>query len=264
MVYTDLVSIITPLYNASRYIAQMIESVQAQTYTNWELLIVDDGSTDDSLEIVVEFAKKDTRIKWSKAEKNGGAAKARNAALERAQGRYIAYLDADDLWYPEKLERQIAFLCKQGVSFSCCDYEKIKEDGTRLNKVVHMPKAMNYNQYLRNTIIQTVGVIVDTKYINRDMLIMPDIHGREDAATWMQLLRNGVEFRGQNQTLSAYRIVSGSLSSNKLTMMKKTWYLYRKVEKLPLLKVIWSMAGWAFHACIKRVYVIRKDNASDR
>ena len=261
---TDLVSIITPMYNASRFIAQTIESVQAQTYTNWELLIVDDVSTDGSIEIVDEFAKKDARIKWSKAEKNGGAAKARNAALARAQGRYIAYLDADDLWYPEKLERQIAFLNEQGASFSCCDYEKIKEDGTRLNKVVYMPKTLTYDQYLRNTIIQTVGVIVDTKYVNRDLLIMPDIHGREDGATWMQLLRNGVEFRGQNQTLSAYRVVSGSLSSNKLTMMKKTWQLYRKEEKLPLWKVIWSMAGWAFHACIKRVYVFRKDNTPDR
>ena len=152
----ELVSIITPVYACERYLAETIESVCAQTYPHWELLLADDCSPDGSAKIIEGYQLLDSRIRYIRLPKNSGAAAARNAALERARGRYIAYLDADDLWMPNKLERQLAFLEETGAVFSCCDYEKIDSDGRSLQKIVHMPREMTYEQYLRNTIIQTL------------------------------------------------------------------------------------------------------------
>lgn len=250
-----LVSIITPVYACEKYLRQTIESVLSQTYTHWEWLLVDDCSPDNSAKIIAEYASRDERIHYIKLSQNSGAAIARNAALEAATGRYIAYLDADDLWLPTKLERQIDFMVRNNVSFTCCDYEKIEDDGTPLNKIVHMPKTISYEQLLRNTIIQTVGVVVDTKYVARSLLVMPNIRRGQDSATWLQMLRNGVQFSGQNEVLAQYRRVPQSLSANKLNAMKRTWYLYRNVEKLSAAKSLWCMVGWAWHASLKRIYI---------
>lgn len=251
---SKLVSIITPVYNCEKYIAQTITSVQNQTYTDWELLLVDDCTPDNSPEIIARFAQNDSRIKYMKLPQNGGTAIARNAALAVAEGRYIAYLDADDLWMPQKLERQIAFLEENQAQFSCCDYEKIENDGTKLEKIIHMPKTITYEQLLRNTIIQTVGVIVDLERVDRALLEMPNIRRGQDSATWLQMLRNGVKFTGQNEVLAQYRRVPQSLSANKLSAMKRTWFLYRGVEHLSIPKSIWCLIGWAYHAILKRIY----------
>ena len=254
---STMVSVITPVYNCSQYIRQTIESVLSQSYTNWEMLLADDCSPDDSAQIIAEYAAKDSRIQYIRMPQNGGAALARNAALAQAQGRYIAYLDADDLWFPTKLERQIDFMQANNVVFSCCDYERIEADGTPLNKIIHMPKTITYEQLLRNTVIQTVGVIVDTSGVDRSLLVMPNVRRGQDSATWLQMLRNGVKFCGQNEVLAQYRRVSNSLSANKLNAMKRTWFLYRNVEKLPVMKSLWCMTGWAWHASMKRIYLGR-------
>lgn len=251
----DLVSIITPVYNCSKYISATIESVQKQTYVDWEMILIDDCSPDNSAAIIAEYAKNDKRIRYIKQPQNGGAALARNVGLDAAKGRYIAYLDADDIWLPNKLERQIDFMQKNNVQFSCCDYEKIEADGTPLDKIIHMPKTITYNQYLRNTIIQTVGVIVDLDLVDRSLLIMPNVRRGQDAATWLQMLRNGVKFVGQNEVLAQYRRVPQSLSANKFLAMKRTWYLYRGVEHLSLPKSLICLTGWAYHASIKRIYI---------
>ncbi|MGN0163993.1 MAG: glycosyltransferase family 2 protein [Candidatus Ornithomonoglobus sp.] len=256
---SDLVSIITPVYNSEKYIRETIDSVIGQSYTNWEMLLVDDCSKDNSAAIIQEYAEKDNRIKYISLEVNSGAAAARNRGLEEAEGRYIAYLDADDIWLRDKLTRQIEFMNVNNVSFSCCDYDKIEEDGTILNKVVHMPKTITYNQLLRNTIIQTVGVIVDLKYVDKKLLVMPNVRRGQDSATWLQMLRSGVEFYGQNEVLALYRRVPQSLSANKLNAMKRTWYLYRGVEKLGLFKSIFCLIGWAYHASVKRIYIKKSD-----
>ncbi|MBQ2444058.1 MAG: glycosyltransferase family 2 protein [Clostridia bacterium] len=250
-----LVSIITPVYNCEQYLPLTIESVQAQTYENWELILADDCTPDNSADIIAEYAKKDSRIKYIKLKENSGAAIARNEALEAAKGRYIAYLDADDIWLPNKLERQIDFMKKNDVEFSCCDYEKIEADGTPLNKTVHMPETITYNQLLSNTIIQTVGVIADLEKVDKKLLVMPNVRRGQDSATWLQMLRNGVKFTGQNEVLAQYRRVPQSLSANKFSAMKRTWYLYRGVEHLSLPKSIVCLIGWAYHASIKRIYV---------
>lgn len=249
------VSIITPIYSCEKYIRQTIDSVLSQTITSWEMILVDDCTPDNSAQIIAEYQRNDPRIRYIKLTENSGAAVARNAALAEAKGRYIAYLDADDIWFPEKLERQLSFMEKNGVAFSCCDYEKIESDGTPLNKVVHMPHTITYEQLLRNTIIQTVGVIVDTKYVDRGLLVMPNVRRGQDSATWLQMLRNGVKFVGQNEVLAQYRRVPQSLSANKLNAIKRTWYLYRGVEKLSVPKSLWCLIGWAWHASLKRIYI---------
>lgn len=256
--WNTLVSVITPVYACEKYLPSAIESVLAQTHTNWEMILVDDCSPDNSAAIIFEYQKKDPRIKYLKNPTNCGAAVARNAALAEAQGRYIAYLDADDIWLPDKLEHQLEFMEQNSVAFSCCDYEKIESDGSSLNKIIHMPKTITYEQLLRNTIIQTVGVIVDTCHADRALLVMPNVRRGQDSATWLQLLRNGVRFVGQNEVLAQYRRVPQSLSSNKLNAMKRTWYLYRGVEKLSVPKSLWCMIGWAWHASLKRIYFKRR------
>ena len=254
--YIDgLVSIIVPVYNSEKYLAKAIDSVRGQTYRNWELLLVDDCSTDRSVAIVQEYVSNDPRVKHIQLASNSGAAVARNEGLKAARGRYIAYLDADDLWMSNKLERQIAFLTENNVSFSCCDYEKIDHDGTPLYKQVHMPSKMTYNQLLKNTIIQTVGVIIDTRHVDVALLEMPNVRRGQDYATWLQVLRSGVVFYGQNEVLAVYRRVPTSLSANKLKAMKRTWNVYRNLEHLSLPYAIWCQICHAYYASKKRIYI---------
>ena len=252
-----LVSIITPVYNCEKLIEETIKCVINQTCANWELLLVDDCTLDKSADIIKQYAKKDKRIKYFKLNQNSGAAVARNKALKESKGRFIAYLDADDLWKPEKIEKQVNFMLKNNYAFTCTDYEKIMEDGTSLNKIVKIPKKVDYNLFLRNTIIQTVGVMVDTKTTGKELLKMPNIRRRQDAATWCQLLKAGYDCYEVPENLSYYRVVNNSLSSNKLKAIRGTWKLYRDIEKLSLIKSCRCFAGYAFNAVKKRIYVKR-------
>lgn len=249
------VSIITPIYNCEKFLPKTIECVINQTYTDWEMLLVDDCSPDNSAKIIKKYAKDDNRIKYFKLDKNSGATIARNKALEESKGRFIAYLDADDLWKSEKLEKQVEFMLKNNYPFTCTDYEKIDESGKSLNKIVKIPKKVNYNLFLRNTIIQTVGVMVDTKLTGKELLKMPNIRRRQDAATWCQLLKNGFDCYEVPENLSYYRVVKNSLSSNKFKAVKTNWYWYRKIEKLPLWKACYCFIGYAFNAVKKRIYI---------
>ena len=234
-------------------IEDTIKCVLNQTYKNWEWLLVDDCTPDNSAQIIKKYADEDTRIKYIKLEENGGAAIARNKALEVSTGRFIAYLDADDLWKSEKLEKQVKFMLENNYAFTCTDYEKIDEQGKSLNKVIKIPSKVNYNLFLRNTIIQTVGVMVDTKLTGKELLVMPNIRRRQDAATWCQLLKNGFDCYEVPENLSYYRVVSNSLSSNKFKAVKMNWYWYRKIEKLPLWKTCFCFIGYAFNAVKKRI-----------
>lgn len=251
----NLVSIITPVYNCEKYIRDTILSVINQTYKNWEMILVDDCSNDNSRKIIEEFINDDSRIKYYKLNENSGAAIARNYALEKSKGRFIAYLDSDDLWRESKLEKQIEFMLKNNYAFSCTDYEKIDDDGNSLNKVIKIPKKVDYNLFLRNTIIQTVGVMVDTQITGKDVLIMPNIRRRQDAATWCQLLKAGYDCYEVPENVSFYRVVTNSLSSNKFKAVKGTWFLYRNIEKLSLPKACFCFIGYAFNAVKKRIYL---------
>lgn len=251
----ELVSIITPIYNCEKLLEETIECVLNQTYKNWEMLLVDDCSSDNSAKIIQQYAKKDRRFKYFKLEENSGAAIARNKALKESKGRFIAYLDADDLWRPEKLEKQVKFMLENKYAFTCTDYEKIDEEGNSLHKIIRIPKKVNYNLFLRNTIIQTVGVMVDTKLTGKEVLVMPNIRRRQDAATWCQLLKNGYDCYEVPENLSYYRVVTNSLSSNKFKAVKGTWFLYRNIEHLSFFKSCYCFVGYAFNAVKKRIYI---------
>lgn len=255
----DKVSIITPAWNSERYIADTIKSVQNQTYRNWEMIIVDDCSTDDTVKIVENIAKDDPRIKVFIQPSNGGAAKARNRSLKEATGRYIAYLDADDIWKPQKLEKQITFMKDKACAFSCVSYEVINDIGSPLHKQVHMLPEVDYVGFLTNNLLQTVGIMADTKIINKKDLEMPDIRRRQDAATWLQVLKKGFKCYGIDEILAEYRRTKDSLSSNKIKAVKGVWSLYRNIEHLSFLFSCYCFVRYVILAVWKRVY-LNKDS----
>lgn len=249
----DKISIIIPVYNAEKYIAETVETVRGQTYPNWELLLVEDGSTDGSRQVLRELLQKrpDERIRLLEKE-NEGAAKARNTGLQAAQGRYVAYLDADDLWQEEKLERQLAFMKKQKAAFSFTGYEFADKEGRGTGKIVKVPASLSYRQALKNTTIFTSTVMFDTELIRKEQLLMPVIKS-EDTALWFRILREGYTAYGLNENLVRYRRTGGSLSSNKLEALRRIWNLYRKSEKLSLPYSLYNFCFWAVRAVRRRL-----------
>ena len=194
------VSIIMPSYNAARFIAASIQSVIEQTYTDWELLITDDCSKDNSLIIAKNFADKDPRIQVYSTVRNSGAAIARNVSIKHAQGRYIAFLDSDDTWEANKLETQIRFMEKNNIAFSFSNYSVMKEDGTPTGNIIHAPKVIGYHGYLRNTIIGCLTVIIDKEKTGSFM--MPNIKSSHDMALWLFIMKRGFKAYGLQKTLA--------------------------------------------------------------
>ena len=250
----DMVSVITPAYNSSKYIDAAIESVINQTYSNWEMLIIDDASSDDTCAIVESYIAKDSRIRLFRCETNAGAAKARNIGLENALGRFIAYLDADDIWNKDKLEKQIRFMTEKAYAFSCTSYEVIDDNGNALHKSIHMLEKADYKKFLMNNLLQTVGIMVDISIADKSLLIMPDIRRRQDAATWLQVLKAGYPCYGMNEVLAKYRRANNSLSSNKFKAAKGVWKLYREVEHLPFFFSCYCYVRYILFAVWKRIY----------
>ena len=247
----DKVSVITASYNAGRFIEETIKSVLDQTYENLELIIVDDCSTDNTDEIVSKYIKVDSRVKFYKLEKNSGAAVVRNTALEKAEGRFIAFLDSDDVWDRKKLEKQISFMKSNNYGFSFTSYRLMKEDGELLNKEVRVPKEVKYTDLLKNTIIACLTVIID-----RDMIgdfRMPLVRAGQDTATWLSILRKGNIAYGYDEVLASYRLVEGSISSNKIKALKRTWNTYRKLENLSLFKASYYFICYTLNAIKKRI-----------
>lgn len=249
----ELVSIIVPVYNVEKYIEETMECVAAQTYGNWELLLVEDGGTDGTRDRIEGFMEKhpEYRIRLLRQPSNMGAARARNRGLKEAQGRYIAYLDADDLWAPEKLERELAFMREKGAAFAFTAYEFADELGRGTGKVVHVPETLNYRQALGNTTIFTTTVMFDTEKIPREQLEMPLVKS-EDTALWFKVLRGGVTAYGLDENLVKYRRGGRSLSSNKLEALRRIWNLYRR-EGLGLPASLWYFGLWAFRAVKRRI-----------
>lgn len=244
------VSIITPLYNSSDFIAETIESVLNQTYSEWEMIIVDDCSTDNSVEIVKEYANKDKRINLIVLEENIGAAAARNVALENASGRFIAFLDSDDLWKSDKLKKQTDFMKKNNIAFSFSSYEVINQDGSKTGKTINAPMSISYSQYLKNTIIGCLTVLID-KSKTGDFK-MPLIKSSHDMALWLLLMRKGILAYGINETLASYRLVENSNTAQKWKAAKDVWKVYRDIEKLSLLYSAFCFIGYSFNAAKKR------------
>lgn len=246
-----LVSIITPVYNAERFLSDTIKSVQNQTYKNWEMLLVDDCSKDNSAQIIKEFQKYDNRIKYIKLEKNSGASVSRNTGIKNAKGRFIAFVDSDDIWKPEKLEIQIKYMLKENLGFTFTSYRYMKENGELTKKIAKAPSKINYNGLLKNTIIGCSTVVIDTDIV--EYFEMPLVRRGQDTATWLQILRKEKYAYGIEQDLVNYRLVGESLSSNKIIALKRTWNTYRNVEKLGLLKSSYVFCFYVFNAIKKRI-----------
>lgn len=250
----DLVSIVIPVYNANKYIEATVESVVSQTYEKWELLLVDDGSTDGSTETIQRLAKEDAsgRIRVICPKEHGTAAKARNYGIENSNGRYIAFLDADDLWDKDKLSKELEFLSEKEAGFVFTGYEFADAEGNGSGKIVKVPPTLNYKQALKNTTIFTSTVLIDTKKVDKKLVMMPEIKS-EDTATWYQILRNGHLAYGLNENLVKYRRVANSLSSNKFEAIKRIWNLYRKAEKLSVPYSAYNFVFWAVRAVLRRI-----------
>lgn len=249
----DLVSIIVPIYNAEKFIKETIQTVLNQTYNKWELLLINDCSKDDSVKIIKEFEQKDSRIHLIELKNNSGAAIARNTGIENAKGRYIAFLDADDLWDKGKLEKQLNFIKKNNYEFTFTSYEFTDENGNINGKIVHVPEKINYQQALKNTIIFTSTVMFDVKKLGKKLIQMPNVKRGQDTATWWKVLKQ-IDFAyGIDDVLSFYRRSNKSLSSNKIKALKRTWNLYRNVEKLNILYSFYNFCWYVFNAIKRRI-----------
>lgn len=250
----ELISIIVPVYNVEKYIRETLECVAAQTYPDWELLLVEDGSQDQTAEIIEQYVeeKGESRIRLIRQPSNQGAARARNRGLQEATGRYLAYLDADDLWEPEKLEKELRFLKEKNAAFAFTGYEFADEQGRGTGKVVHVPETLTYRQALSNTTIFTTTVMFDTAKISKEQLEMPIVKS-EDTALWFQVLRSGYLAYGLDENLVKYRRAGKTLSSNKLEAIRRIWNLYRRTESLGVLASIFHFCFWAFRAVKRRV-----------
>jgi len=242
------VSIVTALYNCMDYIGETIESVIAQSLHDWEMIIIDDCSTDGSERIAAGYAAKDPRIRVITLEQNSGAAVARNRAIELARGRYIAFLDSDDRWYPRKLEKQLAFMQGNSYSITHTWYEKQDEAGKYLGNSIHVPGALDYQDLLKSNFIGCLTVIYDTKTLGK--VYMPLIRKRQDYGLWLKILKSGTSIHIFPENLAMYRIRSGSVSENKLEMVRYNWSLYRNVEGFGVFKS-------AYYLCCNIYYKVK-------
>lgn len=250
----ELISIIVPVYNVEKYIEETMGCVAVQTYPEWELLLVEDGSRDNTVEIIQGCMDgyPEGKIRLIRQPSNMGAARARNRGLQEARGRYITFLDADDLWAPEKLEKELFFLREKGAAFVFTGYEFADSQGQGTGKVVHVPERLTYRQALSNTTIFTSTVMFDTEKIPRQELEMPVIKS-EDTALWFRILRSGYTAYGLDENLVSYRRTGGSLSANKLEALRRIWNLYRRAEGLGLWESMGHFVLWAVRAVKRRV-----------
>jgi teichuronic acid biosynthesis glycosyltransferase TuaG len=244
-----LVSIITPSWNVERLIGETIASVQAQRFGDWELLIADDCSTDNTVAVIESVAAKDPRVKLIRQPRNGGPALARQAAIEQAQGRFIAFLDSDDLWLPAKLERQLAFAREHRAALTFTAFRRINEDGSVTGRLMTMPASLTYEQLLKNTSIATLTALVDRDIAGH---IAMKNEPYDDFCLWLSILRPGRVAYGLNEDLARYRVRGVSVSSRPLRSAGWVWDIYRNVERLSLLKSAWCFAHWSARAWLKR------------
>lgn len=243
------ISIITPSFNSEKFIAKTIESVLDQTYKDWEMIIVDDNSTDNSIDLINSYMQKDERIKCSALEKNSGPAVARNHAVKEAKGRYIAFLDSDDLWTPDKLSKQISFMQEHDIALSYTGYYQIEEKSGEVIEQIHVPKKVDYSELLKQNIIGCLTAIYDTEKIGK--VYMPNIRKRQDFGLWLKILKRVPYAYGIDEPLAYYRVRTTSVSSNKIHASKYNWKLYREVEKLPIHKAIYYFGWYTYRSILK-------------
>lgn len=247
-----LVSIITPVYHAERFIEQTILSVQAQTYQDWEMILVDDCSNDHSGEIINRYAAQDARIRYYRLEKNSGAAVARNTAIGYARGEYLAFLDSDDLWNPEKLSQQLSFMTEKECAFSFTRINFIDDEGQVVKSNVPIPERIDYRHLLRQTVIATSTVLINRRFFPD--FTMPLRRGGQDYATWLMLLRHTDYAYGLNECLTSYRISDHSLSSNKFSSIRQVYEIQTQDEKINKIQAAFNTFCFCVYAFKKHYF----------
>lgn len=241
----DLVSIITPAYRVEKIVQETIDSVIAQTYGNWEMLVADDCSPDGTASVVFAAAKVDSRVRLVRCKTNGGPAAARNAALAEARGRWVAFLDSDDLWLPEKLEETIrhAVACRSALTYT--GFRRISHDQMSIGDYVYVPSSLDYHQLLGNTAIATSTVLIDRNMVGD--ISMKRVY-YDDFVCWLDILKMGFVAHGLNKDLMRYRVVANSVSRNKRRSAIEVWKIYRQVEKFGFILSTWFFLNYAFNA----------------
>lgn len=230
------VSIITPTYNSEEFILDTIRSVQNQTYTNWEMIIIDDCSTDRTVELIEKL--KDSRIRVIVQDTNKGAAMARNRAIEEADGEFFAFLDSDDSWKIDKLEKQIRFMRENNYDFTSTHYEHVDKNGNSLGIITKAREKLDYNGLLKYCPGNST-VIYNAKKLG--VFFIPDIKRRNDFVMWLQVIKKAKYNYGLLEPLTYYQVREGSLSSNKKTLIKYQWYVYRKIENISVVKSLYLL-----------------------
>jgi len=247
-----LVSIIMPCYNVKKYLEAAIESVLAQTYPNYELIIIDNGSKDGTLETIEKYMQKIDNIFLLKSSKNKGVVGSRNMGIREARGRYIAFLDSDDVWHPEKLMKQITFMEKKDASLSCTEYNLMCDEGNYLQKFKLGMDKINHSRNLKYNHLGCSTVVYDTQKIGK-VYFFKKARYKEDYGLWQKIMKEGVETHVCREILVDYRVREGSISANKQKMAKEQWGYYRRVEKLPMAKAGYYFANYTATNIIKNL-----------
>ena len=257
----NLVSIVTPTYNSSKFIGRMIESIQKQTYENWELLITDDCSSDETVELIHDYVKQDKRIKLFQLTENSGAGVARNFSISKASGRYIAFCDSDDIWKPDKLELQTRFHERYGYLFTYTSYELVDEQ-FRLVGLEICRKKFDYNSLLRDCGIGCSTCMYDASTLGK--IYFPIIRKRQDWALWLKIIKKTNSAHGLSKVLTTYTKRRDSISANKLTLIKYNYAVYHNVEGFSHFRSCWIffiqfMPRYVVKKIKQRYFVLTKD-----
>ncbi len=254
------VSIIMPAFNCESTIGESIDSVLAQTFQDWELIIIDDASTDSTLSIIGDYTKKDRRIVFEHLQQNSGSAYAKNRALSIAKGDYVAFLDSDDLWKKQKLEKQISFMNEHNSCFSFTGYEFFSDKETTKRKYIRVPKTIKYKQYLKNTIIGNSTVIMNQRTLGRVTIQEGYL---EDVLTWMFYLKKGIVADGINEVLMSYRVNKKSKSGKKVKNSKRYFNCLRENQHLPLISSFFYWFNYVLNASKKRLFARKRTVSLD-
>lgn len=247
-IYNPLITVVMPNYNGQRFAEQAIDSVLSQTFADFELIVIDDCSKDDSLQIINQKAECDGRIRVIALEKNAGVANARNVGIREARGKYVALLDNDDLWEADKLARQLA-IAENGADIVYCSYDFIDEHNNEIKKPFIVPQKTDFNKMLAINVIGCSTSFIKTKLMQSHPFAPEYYH--EDYAAWMNLLKIGSVAHGDKKVLVHYRYVSGSRSYKKINAAKERWNVYRKALKLSIVRSAWAFFRYALNGLIK-------------
>lgn len=242
-VQEPLVSVIMPAYNASQYIEESIRSVQAQTVTNWELIVVDDCSIDDTCFLVRMIAESDQRIRLIHNETNSGVAKTRNRAIDMARGLYVAFLDSDDIWHPEKLKKQLQYMAQTGADLVYASYAIVDAEGAKRRFTYRVPNSIDLKGMLKNNVVGCSTVLMSALVAKRYRFRLDYYH--EDYVLWLEMLRDGYTFVGVEDILVDYRYHVDSKAGNKIVSAKHRWRIYRDYLRFSKWKSGWYLCFYA-------------------